>query len=126
MAADAYLKVAAGQLQQAATAVKQSADQIRAEAATFKQQIEHDINTMQSEMSVRQVELERHKSEPGPAGALTVKVQSLQKQIEMKKQELAQRLSQSEQAARSKEGAVDGLKSQASRLESQAGDPNLR
>ena len=126
MAADAYLKVAAGQLQQAATAVKQDADHIRAELATFKHQAEHDINSMQTLAQVRRVEADRAKDEPANYNAIMAHVAKLEHDINEKKQELAKRTSEAEQKIRGKEGAVQGIASQAQGLQRQASDPNLK
>lgn len=126
MAADEYLKVAAGQLQQAATAVKMSADQIRADAASFKMQAEREIASKTSELQVRKNELHRHVDEPATVAATTMLIDKLQKEIDAIKQDLTQKTAQAEQAARSKEGAMQGLSSQAQKLQQQAGDPNLR
>ncbi len=128
MAADAYLKSAASNLQQAASAVKQTAEHIRTEAANFKQQAEHDLTTKQSELMVKKIEFERHKNEGNNGGAEHARadVNRLQREIDATKQTLAQHTSQAESATRVRESAQQGLASQASRLQAQAGDPALK
>ena len=126
MAADAYIKVAASQLQQAASAVKQDAEHMRAEFSSYKQQTNHDISNMQSEMHQRQIEAMRFKTDPPTYAAMMTNVKRIEQDMNTKKQELAQRTSEVEQIVRSKEGAVQGIQSQAQGLERQASDPKLR
>jgi peptidoglycan hydrolase CwlO-like protein len=126
MAADAYLKVAAGQLQQAATDVKRQADQIRSEAASFKQKAEGDIVSKTAEVKVLQMEMDRRRDEPGVVSHLNIQIQNMQRDIDSLKQEIVQRTSQADQAVRGKEGAMQGLQSQSQQLAQQAGDPALR
>ena len=126
MAADAYLKVAASQMQQAATAVKQDADQIRGELATFKRTVEKEIGNMQSEVTIRQLEADRNKDDTANYNMLLAVVLTLKHKISDKQQELAQRTSEAEQKIRGKEGAVQGIISQAQGIQRQAGDPQLK
>ncbi|HEX8227056.1 MAG TPA: hypothetical protein VF572_04275 [Candidatus Saccharimonadales bacterium] len=126
MAADAYLKVAAGQLQQAATEVKREADVARAEATNFKQKVSGDIVSMKARLNAKEYERDRRRDEPHAYATLNLQVQQIQKEIQEKQQEMDQKVSEAEQIARGKEGAMQGLKSQASQLQQQSADPNLR
>lgn len=126
MPADAYLKVAAGQLQQAATALKIDADKIRAEATAKRMQMEHDLSNKQAELASQHAELALAKEDPRRSMLFATKIKSLQNEIEALKKELADTTGKAEQKARDKEGAMQGLSGQAQKLEQQAGDPNMR
>lgn len=126
MAADAYLKVAAGQLQQGATELKREADQARADANTQRQQIERELTNLQASINVAKVNAARSHGDPGSHALHEGQVKNLQKQIDEKNRQLDLIKSQAEQLARTKESAMQGLKNQAQQLERQAGDPALR
>ena len=126
MAADAYLKVAAGQLQQAATEVKREADQTRAEATNLRGRLDTDIISLKTNLTAVQLEIDRNKDDPTAYAHLRKQAYQIQSEIDSKKNEMDKIVSQAEQKARGKEGAMQGLKSQAQQLEQQASDPNLR
>lgn len=127
MAADAYLKVAASQLQQAASALKQDASSIRGEAISFRQQTEHEISSLESQIRIRRSEAEHAANdEPNKAATHMAEVQRMSKELESKRQELAKSIAEHEQAAKTKEAKIEQLAAQASNMERMANDPTLR
>lgn len=125
MAADAYLKVAAGQLQQAASAVKQDVERLHAEAATFRQQAEHDITNKQSKIAAWRVKADSNRGTPKVV-AIELEIKRMEQEMVNLKQQISQRNDQVAQATKGKEGAMAGLQSEATKLSRQASDPNLQ
>lgn len=119
MAANEYLKAAAGQLESAANALKLEIDQIRGEYITYERQALHDINAKDQDIHAINARLAGNP----PAETQTMlrgRIKMLQGEIDKKKKELADRKNSMNQAVKCKEGAINGLMSQSRGLSNQA------
>lgn len=115
MAVDAYIQAAAAQLESAATALKQEAEQIRAEFMTYDRQVAHDITTKDAE---RKMYSARAATAPNgeQSAHLLFEANRLKGEIDRLKQNLEQRRSQVTQVVKGKQSQVDGLMSEARSL----------
>jgi uncharacterized protein YhaN len=120
MAANEYVQAAAAQLQSAATAIKGEIDQIHGELMTFDRQVTHEITSKEAKMRSDSV-LASTSPDPEQARLMLAHVQREKSEIDNLKRSLEQRKTQVNQAIRAKEGAMNGLMSQARSLQNQAG-----
>jgi prefoldin subunit 5 len=119
MAANEYVKAAASQLQNAATAVKSEIDQMRADLMTYEREVQKDIDS--KEMDMHANNMRRSREQPDATDvALLARLKWLQNYIDDKKKELERRKAEVANAIREKEAGMQNLKSQANGLESQA------
>lgn len=125
MAANEYLKAAAAQLQNAAQAMKKDVDSMRSDLMTHQRQATHEIDNMTMQMRALTARLASDNDDPA-AVALSVQVQNLKKNIDEKKQELADHESNTNQVIQNKESKMADLGRQATNLQNQSADTALQ
>jgi hypothetical protein len=119
MAANEYIQAAAAQLQNAATAVKTEADQLRADLMSFEREVQRDIDGKEADMRANSAR--RSIDQPDQTDvALLARLKMLEKYVSDKKQEMEKRKAEITAAIRNKENAMQNLKSQAQGLQNQA------
>ena len=127
MAEDAYLKVAASQVQQAITAAQQEAHRIRGEADSMRRQLERDLTNMEVELQSKRAQFAGPTSgNPGRVEVVDAEIHRIRGRISDKQKEIERQMQQYEQQARAKEGVAGDLQSRVSDLERMANDPRLR
>jgi len=125
MAADAYLKVAAGQLRQAIDTLKREAAAVRSAATSTQQQAQHEITTLKAAKLSKEVGSQAPDLSPDISRSLLNEARKLGDQISALEQQINNQNQQSEQLARNKEFAASDLESQAVNLENMATDSRL-
>ena len=119
MAANEYLQAAAGQLQSAANALKTEIDQMRGELMTYERQATKEIDSKEADIHAINARLVMDQS-TATQHAMRIRIKMLQKEIDSKKREMADRKSKVESAIKGKEGAINGLMNQSRSLQGQA------
>lgn len=119
MAANEYVQAAAAQLQSGATAIKTEMDQIRAEHMTYERQAASDITSKEDAIRNLNAQSMSNGSGTGDA-AIHMRIQQLQKDIDTKKKEIADRKTQINNAIRAKESAMNDLMNQSRGLQNKA------
>lgn len=119
MAVDAYIQAAASHLQNAAVALKQEAEQIRADFMNYEHRVTSDISTKDAE---RRMFMVRSGSAPDAetAAHFAEEARRLKSEIDQLKKELEQKRGEMAQAVKGKEGQMDGLMNEAKSLYSKA------
>lgn len=119
MAANEYVQAAAAQLQNGANAIKAEIDQVRADYITYERQAQSDIGSTEAEIHAINARLVTGQPD-ATAVALHMRVQQLQRRVDEKKKEIADRKTQMNNAVRAKEGAMNDLMSQSRGLQNKA------
>lgn len=115
MAADAYVQAAAGQLENGAVALKQEADQIRAEFMTYDRDMVRDIDDKEANRRALAARASTS-SDSQEAASLLAQVALLRRQINKLQDELERRRSQTASAVKDKETKSSDLMGQARNL----------
>ncbi|HEX8350272.1 MAG TPA: hypothetical protein VF598_09945, partial [Hymenobacter sp.] len=87
MAADAYLKTAAGQLQQGANTLKREASHIRGEAANQRKRIENELTAKQAAVKAEELRAQSISDDRAVHG-VHLNIQRLQGDVNELKQQL--------------------------------------
>ncbi len=126
MAADAYLKAAAGDLQKAAQELHNQINTVRNDFRTFEREANRFIDHNEGERRALMARMATQTDDPQLQSALTIQLHDTERDIDRKKQELNQRRSEMNQTIAMKQAAINDLSSSASTLANKSGDPALR
>ncbi|HSH55751.1 MAG TPA: hypothetical protein VK983_02920 [Candidatus Limnocylindrales bacterium] len=126
MAADAYLKAAAGDLQKAAQEIKNQMNSMQSDFKMFERDATHFIDSQESDKRAIMTRMAANHDDTELIRALTHQLHQIQRAIDDKKSELKQRRSEMSQQVSAKEGALTDLSSEANTLARKAGDPALK
>lgn len=126
MAADAYLRAAAGDLEKAAQEVKSQMDKARSDYKLFESEATHFIDNLEGDIRANTIQMSLNNTDPGVVSHLTAEISRMKKAIEDKKKEIKQRRAELDSRVATKEGTRNDLISNAHSLANKSGNPALR
>ncbi len=126
MAADAYLRAAAGDLEKAAQEVKNQMHMVRSDFNNFEREVMHYISDQEGEIRELAARMLAQHDDPQAIAIMTARTADLRRDIDRRKSELNQRRSDMNRALSMKEGTMNELLQEAHTLARQAGNPALR
>lgn len=128
MAADAYLKAAAGDLQKAAQEVKRQMKEVQQGESAFEKETIGYIQNAESEIRATMAKMGANSNSEtiDDVSAMSMHVANLKRLVEKKKQELNDHRKQAQRALADKQGAMNDLLNDASTLASKSGNPALK
>lgn len=126
MAADAYLRAAAGDLEKAAMEVKSQMDRARSDYKAYESETLKFINSTESDIRYNMSQIAANSEEKETVAHITAQNMKLKQDVEQKKNELKQRRAELDQIVSNKEGTRNDLISDAHSLANKSGNPALR
>lgn len=126
MAVDAYLKVAADQVEQAMVALRQEASQLRSDADNRQRHMETDFTRLKADIQADRALLLDPDENPARINVLQAQIRRHESEKADKERRLHQELQQMHQTAQAKESAASDLQGLVSSLHRVAGDSRMR